>query len=718
MDFYSNKYIPFRFDPSPMNRINLSFLFFLLGFSLLAQDIPFRRWTTDSGLPKNNIISIKQDAQGFIWLENEEGITRFDGTEFKNYRWDNIPKIETGLSFSSIIGGRNGQIAGLKYGKPYGFSTDCEIIEIKDASKTQKSFFFHHTASTDNESLGIVDEYGCRKFYFKSVRDSLVVERREENDSSSVALGYLPFSLHGYSDHETLLHIESQGIFKLHTQFDSIHLQALLTDFPEIEPGIHSRGEHNGVWFILNGKLYNWGEHYKSYSYNLGAEKTENTRFLQTDFKKGVWVNGKNEVHQYNFETLQGRVLNNALNLKSKIQDLHIDNEGNTWIATKEEGLFCVLNPSFDGFYQQKGRTDESKSQARETKMVWHDVILNGEEQALDSFPKMTEADKLEISFGAIAYKNAPLVHYRYRLNPSENWQSTKNRSLVFSYLQSGQYRLEIQGKSPDSSWSQSLALPFYIKTPFWKQWWFYALLTIGVLLLAGGILFTIRKRERNRILLNRRFAEMELKALQAQMNPHFIFNTLNAIQYTILKQDLQLAGRSLNDFASLMRLFLESSHRKRVPLSDEIKMLRHYCELTRMCYEGKFDFNIKVDTKIETEDISIPGMLVQPHVENAIQHGLLPKDSKGWLIIQFDMMDNETLRCIIRDDGIGRGASAEQRKKSKRIQTSRGLTLTQDRVDILNKIHAADIDVEIKDLKDKDGRALGTDVVLLIAMD
>ncbi len=701
-----------------MNRIIISFLFFLLVFSLSAQEIPFRKWTTDNGLPKNNITSIKQDGQGFLWLENEGGIARFDGTEFKNYKWNEIPKIEKGLSFSSIIGGRDNQIIGLEYGKPYSFSPDCEIKEIGGVSKTQKSFFFHHASSSKDESLGILDEYGCRKFSFKSVQDSLVVERRGENDSISIVSEYLSFSLHDYSNNEVLIHIKNQGIFKVDTEFDSIHLQALVTDFPEIETGIHSRGEHNGVWFVLNGKLYNWGEHYKSYSYNLGAEETKNTRFLQTDFKKGIWVNGLDEIHQYNFETLQSKVLNNALNLKSEVQDLHIDNEGNTWIATKSEGLFCVLNPSFDGFFQQKGRADESKSQARETKVVWHDIILNEEKQYSEYPPKMNQTDKLEVYFGAIAYKNAPLVHYRYRLNPLEDWQSTKNRSLVFSYLQSGQYRLEIQGKSPDSSWSRSLILPFFIEAPFWKQWWFYVLLTFGVLLLAGMILFTIRRRERNRILLNRRFAEMELKALQAQMNPHFIFNTLNAIQYTILKQDLQLAGRSLNDFASLMRLFLESSHQKQVPLSDEIKMLRHYCELTRMCYEGKFNFNIKVDTKIEAEDISIPGMLIQPHVENAIQHGLLPKENKGWLIIQFDMVDKETLRCIIRDDGIGRAASADQRKKSKRIQASRGLTLTQDRVDVLNKIYDTDIEFDIKDLKDKNGAALGTDVVLLIAVD
>ncbi|MGB1216394.1 MAG: sensor histidine kinase, partial [Saprospiraceae bacterium] len=276
---------------------------------------------------------------------------------------------------------------------------------------------------------------------------------------------------------------------------------------------------------------------------------------------------------------------------------------------------------------------------------------------------------------------------------------------------------LEIQGKSPDSSWSESLMLPFLIQSPIWKQWWFYALLTLGILSFSGIIASTIRKRERNRILLNRRFAEAELKALQAQMSPHFIFNTLNAIQYTILKQDLQLAGRSLNDFASLMRLFLESSQQKQVSLDDEIKMLRHYCELTRMCYEGKFDFNIKVDPQIEMEDISIPGMLLQPHLENAIQHGLLPKNNKGWLTIQFDMADKETLRCIIRDDGIGRTASAKRKENSNRLHQSRGMILTQDRAAILNEVYDADIDIEIKDLKNKNGNALGTDVIILIAV-
>ncbi|MGB1216411.1 MAG: hypothetical protein ACPG5P_00960, partial [Saprospiraceae bacterium] len=131
-----------------MNRFFPCFLFFLLGFSLFSQENPFLRWTTGSELPKNNISSIKQDHQGFIWLENEEGITRFDGVEFRNYEWDELPTIDKAFRLSNIIGGRDNRIIGLRQGKPYSFSPDCKITKIGKTSQTKKSFFFHHTTSS------------------------------------------------------------------------------------------------------------------------------------------------------------------------------------------------------------------------------------------------------------------------------------------------------------------------------------------------------------------------------------------------------------------------------------------------------------------------------------------------------------------------------------------------------------------------------------------
>ena len=199
-----------------------------------------------------------------------------------------------------------------------------------------------------------------------------------------------------------------------------------------------------------------------------------------------------------------------------------------------------------------------------------------------------------------------------------------------------------------------------------------YGYTGLFVLSLAIGILIISRSRinAKHKISdMNRKIAEMTQANLRQQMNPHFIFNTLNSIQYYMYQHDKLATNNYLTKFSSLMRKVLENSQHTSIPLRDELDALKLYLELEMIRFKDKFDYEITVDEEIDTLLYKVPAMLIQPYVENSISHGLMPSDSKGLVKINLKL-ENSHISCIIEDNGIGRDAAQE--KKEKRPQFTR----------------------------------------------
>lgn len=194
----------------------------------------------------------------------------------------------------------------------------------------------------------------------------------------------------------------------------------------------------------------------------------------------------------------------------------------------------------------------------------------------------------------------------------------------------------------------------------------------------------------------NRARAELELRALQMQMNPHFVFNALNSIQSYVMNQDTLTANLYLSKFSRLIRLFLDSSRSKFIPLAEEIKLLTLYIELEKIRFESKFEFEITVDSMVNRY-IEIPTMILQPFIENAINHGLRYKHQKGLLSIRF-YKEVGYLICKIEDDGVGRRNAEKIQGKSSKGYKSQGLKITTERLMTYNKINEANIVFSIKD--------------------
>ena len=219
---------------------------------------------------------------------------------------------------------------------------------------------------------------------------------------------------------------------------------------------------------------------------------------------------------------------------------------------------------------------------------------------------------------------------------------------------------------------------------------------------------------ERTQASLQQKTAELEMQALRAQMNPHFIFNCLNSINQFILENDKGQASEYLTKFSRLVRLILQNSQASLIPLESELEALQLYLELEALRFNHHFDFRISVDEEVEVSVLKVPPLIIQPYAENAIWHGLMHKKENGFLEIDLYQKD-DVLYCRTIDDGIGRRKAAELKNKTTSTHRSMGMRITADRIDLLQHQKQLDASVQIIDLELPNGHAGGTEVLLKI---
>lgn len=253
-----------------------------------------------------------------------------------------------------------------------------------------------------------------------------------------------------------------------------------------------------------------------------------------------------------------------------------------------------------------------------------------------------------------------------------------------------------------------------YVNPPFYERWWFklggVLLLFLILALVVKKYISVIRRRERMSVLL----ANSQLTALKAQMNPHFMYNTLNSIQALILKQDIKNSNLYLSKFSHLMRKVLDVSGRDDISIAEEVEILELYLALEQLRFGEEFSFEIKCDDEIDVHNEYIPPLLLQPFVENALKHGLLHKKGKKRILVSFELMDKK-ITCRIVDNGVGRKRSTEIRQRQREGHRSFSTQATQRRIDLLNRTRDHRIELSIVDLM-ANNEAVGTEVVLTIS--
>jgi hypothetical protein len=446
----------------------------------------------------------------------------------------------------------------------------------------------------------------------------------------------------------------------------------------------------------------------------------------------------KNDTQQY-IGTTEGLC-------SSIVNDLDVDVNNNIWVATNS-GLSCIRQQG-DSFaircfsiYHGLPTNEIRKVHCRND-TIWigtnsgaawfipqeldyvsvappiliEEVLVNGE-KIQDSIAGNFSHDQKQVrfSFLGISYRNGGNTTYRYRLSGLDSsWIYTTNRSVEYSALPPGTYRFEVMARNGDGIWSASVAsFPFEIQPPYWLTVWFWIL---ALALLSGLIWWlvklrmdTVRRSAQQKTIL----AEYQGQALAAQMNPHFIFNSLTSMQSFVLGDEKENALRYIDRFAFLMRKSLEHSMLKFVPLEQEIGLLRAYLDIETMRFGDKISYRINCDPSLSAK-MQVPAMLVQPFAENAIRHGLMHREKPGGQIEISFTMKNNCLYCRVEDNGVGRVRSAEI-NRTRRKHVSFGSSITEERLRLLCDIAGQTNSITYTDKTGEDGNATGTIVEFTI---
>ena len=311
----------------------------------------------------------------------------------------------------------------------------------------------------------------------------------------------------------------------------------------------------------------------------------------------------------------------------------------------------------------------------------------------------------LKFSTNAHPYPNK--LKYQYRLNPKEEWSLPFAEPEIFlPSLPPEDYELDVKvlDESTGLTYTRPL-LNMAILPPFWKTWWF-ALLAVGVMITGVYTIYSFqisqtKKFEEQKGLIQKRFEETKMEALLAQMNPHFIFNAMNSIQYYIMDSDIEKASGFLGDFSKLIRLNLDHCTKPTIFLIEEIEYLQSYIRVENTRFNNAIQVKIETDPAIDPYELQIPTMILQTFVENVFVHAFSPDIKNPKLRVSFNLISKDVLQCAVEDNGVGFSDALKNK-----LHSSKGVSLVKERLELLG--YEVDEGVKIISAKNK-----GTSVIL-----
>jgi ligand-binding sensor domain-containing protein len=343
------------------------------------------------------------------------------------------------------------------------------------------------------------------------------------------------------------------------------------------------------------------------------------------------------------------------------------------------------------------------------------DCTIDAESYIKEHAPEL-EYDKNYITFHyvGLSYKSRGKVKYKYRLaGYKNNWQTTESNSIFFPYLPAGNYTFEVYALNEDGVESRRPAqFSFSIKHPFWERTGFILSSSLVTILLVIWVFAVRAKRSNEKKDMLLQLTEMRQKALSMQMNPHFIYNSLNSIQGFVLNEEPYMATKYLSKFSRLMRMSLNNIKSDFVNVSEEIGLVELYLELEQMRFPRNFTFSLKIAENIPSH-IRIPPMLIQPLTENAIKHGINRSAANGTVKVSLYMNEN-ILYCEVDDNGKGIDAALKSKEPSGSTDST-GIATTVQRLKLFCEKYKYPFLFEVKDKSELPGNGTGTRILFII---
>ncbi len=443
---------------------------------------------------------------------------------------------------------------------------------------------------------------------------------------------------------------------------------------------------------------------------------------IATDKQQRLWVCSSNglAVMSYNREQDLWDIYNVGkqlgLNFESWVDGrMGVDTLGNLWLSTIDN--LVKIFPEKIHLQKEIPRIVIEKVQLDMKETDWQNYA-----DSVYSYFKLPfkpvftyQQNSLGIQFNGTNLADASVQEYSYMLQPLDTaWsQGSQNNFVSLLKLSPGNYIFKVKVKVRGNEWSEPASFSFSIERPFWEKWWFRLIL---IALAASIIVYIYRRRIKSiqqQVDVHNQLNELEMKALKAQMNPHFIYNALNSIQSLIADEKKSEAINYVGTFSRLLRRVLEHTNSNVVTLEKELETLRLYIQLESLRLNMDLQYKLVTDDELMTENERVPPLILQPFVENALWHGLSRKQGEKRLNVTVDQ-NREYLIFTIEDNGIGRSRAAAFKKESaSELYASRGIEITIKRLIEFNR--SKEPPVIYNDLIDDGGEAAGTRVSIYI---
>ena len=726
----------------------------------------FIHFNTSNGLLGNQVYALAKDTVGHFWLSSStRGISYFDRKEFTHYGADEgFADVKCKSIFvddaSRVWIGTEGMGLALYTQDTFRFFTHDDGLSgnfIRDIIQDNQGKIWVATAGDGITQIEISREkFSLSPLLNGSIDSSFQSQQIHYRDNLKFRI-YRKGKLGLKSRKITDLHVDKKGRVWFATRDNGIgffkddesiftisnkdglldnHVRSLTEDTDgNLWIGMASKG-------ICKLKLYRNSftiENYNSFSYiddrQIGNVLTSNNVYLlQLDADQNLWVGSEVGLDKISFDKV--RNINKIKHFGKSEGFIGIETCQNSSLRDSMKNLW---------FGTMNGLTKYNPNSATNNPIPpivkISAVNLNYEPLFQTEFKKWAnprggilpglelpyDQNDLEFEFQGINLSNPEKVLYQWKLEgASDDWTPRRSKNTAdFNNLPPNKYTFFLRAFNEDGIANKTpFQMSFTILPPFWQTWWFRLVSILLSIFLIGYFtrvrINQIRRkaaREKEKLEMEKHLLSLEQKALQLQMNPHFIFNALNSIQSLISQKDEKTARYQLAKFSKLMRSILENSRSQVISLEDEIQTLQNYLAIEKSSRGNTFDFEVTTLLEMDTEELMIPPMMLQPFVENAIIHGVAHLTENGKINIHF-LQKNNLLECSIEDNGIGRAAAKEIKSQIEHQHKSAALEVTQERLDILTKDLRGLKSLEIIDLKNESGDASGTKVVVRLPVE